>query len=150
MAQFKDKVKKIKKRNIISPNAGIDTKVRCDEPEHFREIIIAYKTAFGAGLGYKEPVIHTEPAEKKEGSMSISFPKKGDAERFFIDQAQKGMHMIILEEKNKVIAYSNGDSNLYHADGVSFQANDSFKPSNTDVKDFKVPEPHNGTPTISI
>jgi len=51
----------------------------------------------------------------------LSFPQIGDAEQFFLAQAQKGVNIVIVDFKtNQVMAYSCNDGKLYHGDGKNF------------------------------
>lgn len=100
------------------------------------DIIKAFSAFFGAKPGF------TPPTANEDGSISLSFPYKGAAEEFCLDQAQKGQSFAIVDAETKtVMGYSNGDGTLYHADGTEFQAGDTLKKSDIALKDFKLPEP---------
>lgn len=124
-----------KKRNV-TPNAGLDTSIIIDNKVDEKEIIAAYYERFGRQPGYKQPVVN------KDGSISMSFPNKGDAESFFADEARKGRKMVIIDaETGTVMAYSNGlDPTLYHADGRAFEPGDELQPSAIKKEDFSIPE----------
>ena len=127
------------RRSVVSPNAGLDTIFQCDSPEEQNDIVLAYNNMFGGKAGYVAPIVNTD------GSISLSFPEKGDAEDFCVDQAEKGRRFIMIDaETKKVMAYSNGDGTLYHAEGGVFQKGDSLKPSSILRDDFKLPEPRSG------
>ncbi|MCR9191175.1 MAG: hypothetical protein NXI01_00750 [Gammaproteobacteria bacterium] len=119
----------------ITPNAGKITKLKLDEKDKERDIISLFKEHFGAKPGFKEPVVNPD------GSISFSFPKKGDAESFCLDVASQGHQFLIANAEGKVMGYSNGDGKFYHADGSEFQAGDELQPSTTSIEDFKNSEP---------
>jgi len=126
------------RRSVVSPtpNAGLDTSLQCDSLEEQKHIVSDYYKMFGGKPGYVAPVVNTD------GSISLSFPEKGDAEDFCLDQAGKGRRFIVIDaETNTVMAYSNGDGNLYNANGDVFKKGDSLKPSNISRNGFELPEP---------
>lgn len=119
-----------------SPNTGLELSVIPKEQEETNSIIQDYKAAFGGKPGYKEPVVD------EKGRIILSFPQIGDAEQFFLDQAQKGVNIVIVDLKtNQVMAYSCGDGKLYHGDGKEFQQGDSLKPSGISFDNFELPSP---------
>ena len=127
------------RRSVVSPNAGLDTSFQCDSLEEQKAIVLDYSKMFGGKAGYVAPVVNTD------GSISLSFPKKGDAEDFCMDQAVKGRRFIVIDaETNTVMAYSNGDGTLYHANGDVFKQGDSLKPSRISRNGFELPEPRSG------
>jgi hypothetical protein len=124
------------RRSVVPPNAGLDASFQCDSPEEQKAIVSAYNKMFGGKPGYVEPVVNTD------GSISLSFPEKGDAEGFCVDQAKKGRRFIVIDAETKtVMAYSNGDGTLYHANGDVFKKGDSLKPSSIPRNGFELPEP---------
>ncbi len=127
------------RRSVVSPNAGLDTSFQCDSLEEQKDIVLAYNNMFGGKAGYVAPVVNTD------GSIYLSFPEKGDAEDFCVDQAEKGRRFIMIDAETKtVMAYSNGDGTLYHANGDVFQKGDSLKPSSISRNGFELPEPRSG------
>ena len=124
------------RRSVVSPNAGLDTLVQCNSPEHQNDIVLAYNNFFGGKPGYIIPTVN------QNGSVSLSFPEKGGAEAFSKDQAKKGQRFMLIDEKTEtVMAYSNGHGTLYHVDGSEFQKSDTLKPSSISKNDFVLPEP---------
>ncbi len=119
-----------------SPNAGATINVLPEDKNEKDSIIDAYKNQFGGKPGFKEPIVN------RDGSITLTFPNKGDAEKFFIGEAQKGTRMIIVDAVTQtVMGYSNGDGTLYHADGNECKSGDALKPSKIAAKDFTLPEP---------
>lgn len=131
----RDEEEEDKKKHSTTPNAGLDTIVQSEDDKD--DIIAAYNARFGGKPGFVQPV------RNEDGSVSLSFPEKGDAESFFMDQAAKGRKMIIIDgETGTIMAYSNGgDGTLYHADGKPFEKGDELKPSTIKKEDFTLPEP---------
>jgi hypothetical protein len=124
------------RRSLVPPNAGLDTSFQCDSLEEQKHIVLAYNNMFGGKPGYVEPVVNTD------GSINLSFPQKGDAENFCVGQAEKGRRFIVIDAETKtVMAYSNGDGTLYHANGDAFKKGDSLKPSSIPRNGFELPEP---------
>lgn len=119
-----------------SPNAGATVNVLPEDKNEKDPLIDAYKKQFGGKPGFKEPIVN------RDGSVMLSFPNKGDAEKFFIEEAQKGTRMIIVDAVTRtVMGYSNGDGTLYHSDGSECKSDDTLKPSQVAAKDFTLPEP---------
>ncbi|PJD94280.1 MAG: hypothetical protein CK424_00190 [Legionella sp.] len=115
-----------------SPNTGMDAYVVPGVEDEGHTLIQAYKEAFGGKAGYKEPV-------NQEGHIAFSFPQKGDAEQFFMSQAQKGIKMTIATNTCEVVGYSSEDGHLYHPDGEEFQQGDGFKSSEITLDNFVLP-----------
>jgi hypothetical protein len=124
------------RRAVASPNAGLNSVVQCDSEEDQKDLISAYNGMFGGKPGYKAPVVNAD------GSIALAFPNKGDAENFCMDQAGKGQRFVLIDAETKtVMAYSNGDGTLFHADGSAFQHRDTLKPSPIAMDTFTLPEP---------
>lgn len=122
-------------RHTTTPNAGISTKMHSESKEQIQAVIHAYLERFRGKPGFVQPV-------EKDGCVTFSFPMDGDAESFFMDEAQKGNEMLIIDAKTGVVlAYSTGaDGVLYHSDGRPFEEGDRFEPSNIKKEDFTLPE----------
>lgn len=124
------------RRAVASPNAGLNSVVQCDSEEDQKDLISAYNAMFGGKPGYKAPVVNAD------GSIALAFPNKGDAENFCMDQAGKGQRFVLIDAETKtVMAYSNGNGTLFHADGTEFQKGDTLKPSPITIDTFTLPEP---------
>lgn len=48
---------------------------------------------------------------------------------FFLSQAQKNRGFKVYDEQMRLVAYSNGNGILHHANGEVFKTGDSFKPA---------------------
>lgn len=133
IAQTKEDIE----NNGITPNAGISTEAFPEDKEDSQAIILAFKEKFG-GLG---PAFIEPKTNEKDGSITFTFPKKGDAEQFFMEQARAGNRLIIVDKAtDTVMAYSDGVK-LYHADGNEFQQGDTLAPSGISKVSFEMPEP---------
>lgn len=129
-----------RKRRLATPNAGIETIVVADpdDDNEKKDIISAFTKMFGSKPGYKPPT------RNAEGHIIFSFPEKGDAEDFFLSEAQNGRRMMIVDaETNTVVGYSTGDGTLYHADGRPFEKGQTLEPSKIPYKEFTIPSAGN-------
>lgn len=96
-------------------------------------ILADYKTRYAQESWYKEP-------KTVDGRTEFTFPGPEDACQFFQAQAEKNRTFVICDaETNHVVAYSNGDGIMRHADGKEFEKGDRFEPSKTAFKDFTMP-----------
>lgn len=82
-------------------------------------IIQAYTAKFSNNPGFK-------PHETKNGMTTLFFATEAEAVDFAIAQALAGLKFQIVDEKHCVLAYSNGDGKLYHADKSEFIKGESF------------------------
>ena len=79
---------------------------------------------------------------KKNLSEIIDLVKNKDIKseeltQFLQDAAAEGIKMRIMDENGKVMAYSNGDGKLYHADnGLKFETGDSLRSSDMFLDEF--------------
>ena len=77
--------------------------------------------------------------ENKDGKTFLTFPSQEEVVKFCKGQAEKErLFKVVDNETNKVLAYSNGDGELYNGDGTKYSSGD-FKPSTDDAKDFIYP-----------
>lgn len=82
-------------------------------------IIQAYTAQFSKNPGFK-------PHETKNGMTTLFFATEAEAVDFAIAQAKAGRKFQIVDEKHCVLAYSNGDGKLYHADNKEFKKGEPF------------------------
>lgn len=64
--------------------------------------------------------------ESKNGITTLFFESEAEAVDFAIEQAALGRMFEIMDDKMCVLAYSNGDGKLYHADAKVFEKGDPF------------------------
>ncbi|GGI76286.1 hypothetical protein [Legionella impletisoli] len=103
------------------------------ETEEFKAVIDDYMDFVGE-FAKQRPVA-------QEGLLKLDFPSPEKAIDFFQQQASKNRSFIVVDEKtNKVLAYSNGDGQLYHGDGNLFKPGDKLTRSEIDFKDFHAPK----------
>lgn len=101
------------------------------EVEH---TIADYNSKYSEASWYQEPKLHDD------GSVTFTFTTEDECSKFFLSQCEKGEPFILCDSKTKqVTAYSNGDGQLYHADGKVFAPGDRFKASDIKVEDFEIP-----------
>ncbi|MDP3560050.1 MAG: hypothetical protein Q8R79_06875 [Legionellaceae bacterium] len=132
--------KKAKEVEVAPPKKSKDVSVKSDNDALLDAMIMAYMKKAQEGGKYKEG--YKKP-EKSNGMIQMSFPSEKDAISFFKEQAaQPGQIMSIFNEKNELLAYSNGDGKLRHPTGKEFQEGDGFKPDPKITQDnFKMPRP---------
>lgn len=107
--------------------APVTTSVKSDEIYTFAA---DYKKLYSKKPWYKEP-------EVKNGKMELSFPSNEEVINFMRHESDQKITFVFFDEKTrKVMAYSNGDGNLYHGDGSDFKPGDKFAASNVDIDDF--------------
>lgn len=96
-------------------------------------IMAAYNEIYAEEEWYEEP--------KVEGNtVLLKFPTPEEAGKFFMKQSENGHIFLISDPKtNKVMAYSNGDGQLYHGDGQVFKAGEALKVADIDAKSFEIP-----------
>ncbi|MCW8444530.1 type IV secretion protein Dot [Fluoribacter gormanii] len=103
------------------------------EGEDLKLIIEDYKRKYGEQSWYKEP-------EEQDGKVTLTFPSEEEVGIFFEGQARDNRSFIIVDNKtNEVIAYSNGDGNLYNGNGSVYEGG-KFQSSNQRLSDFRMPE----------
>ncbi|RUR21738.1 type IV secretion protein Dot [Legionella qingyii] len=103
------------------------------EGDDLKLIIEDYKRKYGEQSWYKEP-------EEKDGKVTLTFPSQEEVGIFFEAQARENRSFIIVDNKtNEVIAYSNGDGNLYNGNGSVYEGGE-FQSSNQSISDFTMPE----------
>lgn len=109
-------------------------------------IIQDYNAQFSCKPGYIVP-------ETKNGYTKLCFASEAEAGDFFQAQAAKGRSFGIYREYDgqmRAVAYSNGDGNLYHANGTVYKPGDSFVPVEGATKDkFKLPREDKTEPATS-
>jgi len=92
-----------------------------------------YKKKYGHLPSYVEP-------EFKNGNILLKFPSIDDTMSFFKEQSEKHRVFVILDiNTSKIMAYSNGDGRMYHADGHEFKAGEQLTVSNINAQDFVIP-----------
>ena len=109
-------------------------------------IIQDYQAQFSCKPGYKAP-------ETKNGYTELSFASEAEAGAFLQDQAAKGRCCGVYDDVDgqmRAIAYSNGDGNLYHANGTIYKPGDSFAPVEGVTKEkYKLPREEKQPPRSS-
>ena len=72
-----------------------------------------------------------------QNQKSLYFESSEELTQFLQDAAAEGIKMRIMDENGKVMAYSNGDGKLYHADnGLKFETGDSLRSSDMFLDEF--------------
>ncbi|QMT59410.1 type IV secretion protein Dot [Legionella sp. PC997] len=102
------------------------------ESEDSKLILEDYKRKYSEQSWYKEP-------EEKNGKLTLSFPSEEEVGVFFGAQAKANRSFILVNEKNEVLAYSNGDGTLYNGNGSVYEGG-KFQSSNQPLSDFVMPE----------
>jgi hypothetical protein len=103
------------------------------ESEDLAQIISAYKNKYHQESWYKEPEI-------KDGIACFAFPTYEEAGLFFEElAAENKVFIVVTRETRKILAYSNGDGNLFNADGSMYKGG-ALTVSNQDLANFIMPE----------
>lgn len=105
------------------------------ESENVSDMLADFKAKYSKEPWYKEP-------EVKNGRTIFSFPSDKEAVNFFTEQAEQNRRFVLLDEDDKVLAYSNGDGTLRNSKGELIKEGDELTPG-MDYKDFSMPENEN-------
>lgn len=98
MTELAEQEAAAKKRNVTIQSEQADA------------ILKALKDKFGEDEWYKK----NPPQKNKDGSLNVSFKSEEDMVSFLKDQAKEGKSFLLLDgATNKVVAFSNGDGNIY-------------------------------------
>lgn len=88
---------------------------------------------------YKKRYPNAAEPVTKEGKTELFFPSQKEAAEFLMDQASKNRRFIVTDQSGKVIAYSNGDGQLYNGNGSQYKSGE-FQASNKSLGEFEMPK----------
>lgn len=101
------------------------------------DIVNAYKEQYAQESWYEEPAA-------SGNDVQFKFASEDELANFFMKQSEKGTSFVMYDVvTNKVMAYSNGDGHLYHANGDLVKAGEKIKPSDIDEQGFEIPNQQN-------
>lgn len=97
------------------------------------EVVQDYREQYAQESWYEEPVISGNDANFK-------FVSDEALTNFFMKLCEKKTSFVMYDiATKKVMAYSNGDGQLYHANGTAVKAGEPLKPSEIDEQGFEIP-----------
>ncbi|EHL31292.1 hypothetical protein [Legionella drancourtii] len=105
------------------------------------DVVNAYKEQYAQESWYEEPGANGNDVQFK-------FASEEELANFFMKQSEKGASFVMYDvATKKVMAYSNGDGHLYHANGGVVKAGEKIKPSDIDEQSFEIPNQQNARNT---
>ena len=97
-------------------------------------VLQLYKAKYSKSDDYKEPT------QNRDGIYSARFPSLDKATDFFMEAAEEKAEFVLVDFKTKtVMGYSNGDGNLYDANGDKCEKG-GLRPSSMTIDKFTMPE----------
>lgn len=97
------------------------------------DVVNDYKEQYAQESWYEEPVANGN-------DVNFKFVSEEALTNFFMKLSEKEIPFVMYDvATKKVMAYSNGDGQLYHANGTAVKAGDPVKPSDIDEQGFEIP-----------
>ncbi len=108
----------------------------CIEGEDLGLVVALYNEKYNKKPDGTPNPDYRKPTKNEDGSVSLYFTSEQEFINFSIDAADKKMAFIMTDSSNMVLCYSNGDGQLYHADGNEYKKGDLMKQSNISLEEF--------------
>ena len=89
---------------------------------------------------------YTSPRKNSKGEMELAFSSVSELTSFCQEAAGNNLKFIVLDEQNKVLAYSNGDGKLRKGDHSEYAQGEELKASDVPFDKFQMVEPETSSP----